>query len=869
MKNILTKILITFALLHGLMFGAANDLKFTQKNAGNNAWVDRIFAPASGTEATTLPLFRGSLGFAQTINTSTTCTSDADLSMYSVSFGTDQTAKLQAILDMASSGPIIVIWDGAYSVTGLRVRSNTRIIALPGCGAILRTASNLPIFRNQNRTISTIVDHDIFIDGGIWNGNGLNQSSHNSTEGWITEFCFMGIDQLTIKNTIHRNPASFTIFGSNFSNVKLEDIYIDVGNSGTTNMDGIHFNGPGQDIVVKNLVASCRDDAISISPNDGWALGAFGGVYGAGAGVGGFQPYGDIKNVLIDGLTLLPYSRNGIRIYSSANRADNYTIRNVKGECINWWLCIDNLVPFQAYNFPPGPGYVGTVLVDGASVNVSASDFHNTHIYVSCNLDQLLLRNIARNFYNTASTPTVLIDNAAVVTNMTIEGFSTNPTSGTNTGSQILVNGTVTNLSFAGNSFMNYSGGTTGCPVTFAAGSVVTKLNLGINLVTGFSGLLNNLGTISARSDFESLTGNDATLNGVSTTQPLTIVASATSQVGGGIEYKSSAGASKWRLGLYGFAGTETSNLIYSYFNGSAWSDQLTLTSAGATTDLAITSPLFAQGSPTLASASGLWVKQSTSGTFGSGMTLQRTDTADSWAAVMGGDNKLYFGYATNASGADATGDWTIKASLDSSGNFVPATAMAATSGGTGQSTYTIGDTLAASSSSALAKVSTGATGTVLTSNGVGVLPSYQAVGAGNSSYSTYAAGTAYSLTASDAALDFGTTDPTITITNAGRYLILSRAYLKYNAATYAGNQTATVHLQRTNNTPAAITNATTTATLRILTTITDTVGIMEIPAVVYTATAGDVITIYGALSATPSAGSIDATEASVVAIPF
>jgi hypothetical protein len=130
-----------------------------------------------------------------------------------------------------------------------------------------------------------------------------------------------------------------------------------------------------------------------------------------------------------------------------------------------------------------------------------------------------------------------------------------------------------------------------------------------------------------------------------------------------------------------------------------------------------------------------------------------------------------------------------------------------------------------------------------------------------------YAAGTAYSLTASDALVDFGTTDPTITFATAGTYMLMGRAFLKYTGATFAANQTATLHLRRTNNTPADIANATTTATLRIITGISDTVGVMPFPPVIYTATAGDIISIYGAVSATPSAGSVDCTEASIIAI--
>lgn len=138
----------------------------------------------------------------------------------------------------------------------------------------------------------------------------------------------------------------------------------------------------------------------------------------------------------------------------------------------------------------------------------------------------------------------------------------------------------------------------------------------------------------------------------------------------------------------------------------------------------------------------------------------------------------------------------------------------------------------------------------------------------GGHALSTYAAGTVYSMTASDALVHFGTTDPTTVIDQAGTYLVMGRAYLKYNGATYVGSQTTTLHLQRTNNTPATITKATTTATLRIVSTITDTVGVMEIPAVIYTTTnTNDSLSVYGSVSATPAAGSVDCTEASIVAV--
>lgn len=167
--------------------------------------------------------------------------------------------------------------------------------------------------------------------------------------------------------------------------------------------------------------------------------------------------------------------------------------------------------------------------------------------------------------------------------------------------------------------------------------------------------------------------------------------------------------------------------------------------------------------------------------------------------------------------------------------------------------------------------ITSNASGGIIASGGINVPAGQEYQSAGNRvnyNLTVYASGTAYSMTASDAAIDFGTTDPSLTLDKAGTYLLIGRAFLKYNAATYAGSQTATVKLRRTNNTAADVTSATTTVTLRIITTITDSVGVISIPAVIYTTSnSDDVISAYGSLSATPSAGSVDVSEASIVAI--
>ncbi len=83
-----------------------------------------------------------------------------------------------------------------------------------------------------------------------------------------------------------------------------------------------------------------------------------------------------------------------------------------------------------------------------------------------------------------------------------------------------------------------------------------------------------------------------------------------------------------------------------------------------------------------------------------------------------------------------------IKDSLDTANgpikadgsNLLPAAKLPtvpANKGGTGQTTYTIGDILYASASGTLTKLSAGTAGFVLTSNGAGAAPSWQAAGGG------------------------------------------------------------------------------------------------------------------------------------------
>lgn len=137
-----------------------------------------------------------------------------------------------------------------------------------------------------------------------------------------------------------------------------------------------------------------------------------------------------------------------------------------------------------------------------------------------------------------------------------------------------------------------------------------------------------------------------------------------------------------------------------------------------------------------------------------------------------------------------------------------------------------------------------------------------------NYALSVYAAGTAYTLTATSAAVDFGTTDPVLTIDTAGTYLLFTRVNYEYVGATFAANRDVTTKLRRTNNTPADVSNSSSVIGTNIVTTVNGVLEVLTLNPVLYTTTnVNDAITIYADVSVLPSAGSLQITEASIVAI--
>ncbi len=358
--------------------------------------------------------------------------SDAEIGMNSVTFGTDNTSVIQDVLNKAKTSPITVYWDGKYSVTGLKIYSNTTIIANAGCGAILRNHSDKPLIANANHSFKARKDSNIVIIGGIWNGNYYNpeirqgaQNKYDDIHGIVCCFRFYGVDNLTVKDAILYKPATYALAAANITHVLYENIIVDVGPDPLINNDGLHIDGNSQYGVIRHCILNTHDDGIGLNADDLYMY------FTEKQGLSGKDAFyteasaGPISDILIDDITFNS-SLFGIRILSGKSRVDRITIRNIKGYTTGYALVIDNFQHDPNLLTWAGPGNIGTVNVEDFDVAIHPGKIkmpNESCMNVSTNVEQLVLKNIKRKFF-AAGEPTVYIRGKnTVIGSMEIDGY--------------------------------------------------------------------------------------------------------------------------------------------------------------------------------------------------------------------------------------------------------------------------------------------------------------------------------------------------------------------------------------------------------------------------------------------------------------
>ena len=247
--------------------------------------------------------------------------------------GTDDTAALQKALDTAEDeGAVRLIMDGAALITGLTVYSNTTIECLnDACGFYQADNSNRAMLVNAHPSKGERIDRNIKLVGGTYNQNCLHQAHHIPPEKTYPEgdslvvcISFFGIENLLVRDVVIRNHRTFGFLITNWEKVTMEDIrfelpdYICCGNQ-----DGIHVQGPGRFLAIRNVQGKTGDDMIALNGDE----------EANGEERNWLHPHatvGPMSDILVD-TVMTDDASQVVRILSRENLIDRVTIRNISG----------------------------------------------------------------------------------------------------------------------------------------------------------------------------------------------------------------------------------------------------------------------------------------------------------------------------------------------------------------------------------------------------------------------------------------------------------------------------------------------------------------------------------------------------------
>ena len=274
-----------------------------------------------------------------------------------------QQAALQNLINQSvavSNGTVIV--DGCYTVAGLSLPGNARIIGTNGGGFIQMNNACGATLGNANWSSNGVVDTNIFISGLTVNvampyqhgnstvtvcwetssvsayGIGYGRTSPNFS-GAICGYLFAGVQGLTLTNCqvwdfdnkYSYGNYAFECFRA--TNITVINCHMDAGMTNayaTRGGDCIHFNGPTHNVTISGCVLRSTDDAIALNADDGVGTNH---PYFSGPGATQYSPFytgGEISDVTITNI-FFDGAQAGIRLLSGADTIRNVTMDGLTG----------------------------------------------------------------------------------------------------------------------------------------------------------------------------------------------------------------------------------------------------------------------------------------------------------------------------------------------------------------------------------------------------------------------------------------------------------------------------------------------------------------------------------------------------------
>lgn len=279
--------------------------------------------------------------------------------------GDDDTAPLQAALDTAvAGGGVHLAMDGAALVTGLTIHSNTTIECRDRtCGFYLADRANRPVLANANPSAVARIDRNLTLLGGTYNQN-CRQQAHHLPEGvhytqareFVVGLRLLGVENVLVRDVAVQDFRSFAILLTNWEHVTMENIRLDLPNFiPHANQDGIHVQGPGRFLVLRNIAGRTSDDFIALNGDEE-----------SNGQASWFHPaasVGPMSDIVVDTL-LVEEAAQVVRVLSRENAQDRITIRNVSG-CYKSFGFYLSAWDYQAKGLP---GNFGSIFIENVNL---------------------------------------------------------------------------------------------------------------------------------------------------------------------------------------------------------------------------------------------------------------------------------------------------------------------------------------------------------------------------------------------------------------------------------------------------------------------------------------------------------------------
>ncbi|HEX3986511.1 MAG TPA: glycosyl hydrolase family 28 protein [Acidobacteriaceae bacterium] len=236
---------------------------------------------------------------------------------------TDDGPRINAAMAAATAdNPITLVIDGSASISGLFLPAGGYWgIAGLGCGTgfFVRSGTNNDGIHNGPGTVipnnpgqpapprgSNVTLRNFTLNGNQGNGRTGDSTSGEQQGGqnWYFGINLTSLNDITIENVVVVNVPSFHVRLSNVGNVSVSGC---VFSSQGPSTDGLHFDGPANDIAISNCDFTTGDDSIALNCPEGY--------------------FGNISRVTVNACTFNSWSL--MRLYTSAGNGPRFTIDSV------------------------------------------------------------------------------------------------------------------------------------------------------------------------------------------------------------------------------------------------------------------------------------------------------------------------------------------------------------------------------------------------------------------------------------------------------------------------------------------------------------------------------------------------------------